>query len=187
MSVQVWGVECPLTQCVCLISPGVSIQWQTTTYTVSEDSGTVQLVLIKADATVSNVSVKIATIASSAIGKSVEECQTGLMVCMMYHILFSAPEDYDAINSSTIIFSPAQTSATVTVTIVDDDVLEDVEQFIVEVVATGGQERVDVGDVVNITIFNDDCEKTYISNPSNILLYLPLSPCPCYILVCLYM
>ena len=46
------------------------------------------------------------------------------------------------------------------VAIVDDDVLEDVEQFSVEVVASGGQERVDVGDAANISIANDDCEKT---------------------------
>ena len=74
--------------------------------------------------------------------------------------MFSAPGDYEAINSSTITFSPAQTSATVSVAIVDDDVLEGVEQFSVEVVASGGQERVDVGDAANISIANDDCEKT---------------------------
>jgi len=48
----------------------------------------------------------------------------------------------------------------VSVAIVDDEVLEDVEQFSVEVVASGGQERVDVGDAVNVSIANDDCEKT---------------------------
>ena len=72
----------------------------------------------------------------------------------------SAPEDYEAIASSTVTFSPAQTSATVSVAVVDDDVLEGVEQFTVAVVATGGQERVDVGDAANISISNDDCEKT---------------------------
>ena len=77
------------------------------------------------------------------------------------NILFSAPDDYEAIVSSTITFSSTQTSATVSVTIVDDDVLEDVEQFTAEVVATGGQERVDVGDVTSIYISNDDCEKIF--------------------------
>ena len=48
------------------------------------------------------------------------------------------------------------------VTIVDDDVLEGVEQFTVEVVATGGQERVDV-EAVNITITDDDCEKISVN------------------------
>ena len=47
------------------------------------------------------------------------------------------------------------------VTIVDDDVLEGVEQFTVEVVATGGQERVDVGGAASIFISDDDCEKTF--------------------------
>jgi len=72
-------------------------------------------------------------------------------------MFYAAPEDYEAVISTIIIFSPAQTSATVSVNIVDDDVLEDVEQFTVEMVATGGQERVDVGDAVNISISNDDC------------------------------
>ena len=73
-------------------------------------------------------------------------------------MLYSAPEDYEAVASSIITFGPTQISAIVSVTIVDDDVLEDVEQFTVEVVATGGQERVDVGDAANISISNDDCK-----------------------------
>ena len=76
----------------------------------------------------------------------------------MFIIFFLAPEDYESIVSSIITFSLAQTSATVSVTIVDDDVLESVEQFTVEVIATGGQERVDVGDAAIIYISNDDCE-----------------------------
>ena len=73
--------------------------------------------------------------------------------------------------SSTITFSSTQTSATVSVTIVDDDVLEDVEQFTVEVVATGGQERVDVGGAARIYISNDDCK---IPNTSAMLLNILL-------------
>ena len=63
------------------------------------------------------------------------------------------------------------------VTIVDDDVLEGVEQFSVEVVASGGQERVDVGDAANISIANDDCEKTSVLALQSLLrLSLCLSP-----------
>ena len=75
----------------------------------------------------------------------------------------SVPEDYEAIASSNITLSPAQTSEVVSVTIVDNDVLEDVEQFTVEVVATGGEQRVDIGAAANIFISDDDCEKIYIS------------------------
>ena len=82
--------------------------------------------------------------------------------------MLSAAEDYETLASSTVTFSPAQTSATVSVTLVDDDVLEDVEQFTVEVVATGGQERVDVGDAANISISNDDCETLFICTPFSI-------------------
>ena len=86
-----------------------------------------------------------------------------ILHCWYYiNIWFSASEDYEAIASSIITFSPEQTSATVSVTIVDDDVLEDVEQFTVEVVATEGQERVDVvGDAANIFISDDDCENFF--------------------------
>ena len=51
--------------------------------------------------------------------------------------------------------------------------MEDVEQFTVEVVATGGQERVDV-EAVNITITDDDCEKISVFTLSTITLYLSL-------------
>ena len=47
--------------------------------------------------------------------------------------------------------------------------LEDVEQLSVEIMAIEGQERVDVGDTANISIYNDDCEKTFFSNLSNAL------------------
>ena len=56
--------------CVLAYSPGVNIQWEATTYTVSEDSETVQLVLLKEGSTDSNVSVAVMTVASSATGES---------------------------------------------------------------------------------------------------------------------
>ena len=104
----------------------------------------------------------------------------------MFIIFFLAPEDYESIVSSIITFSLAQTSATVSVTIVDDDALENVEQFTVEVVATGGQARVDVGDAAIIYISNDDCEiSSYASLCFSCLACLPtwrsacLSVCLC--------
>ena len=99
-----------------------------------------------------------------------------LLKCLYhYHILFPAPEDYQAIVSSTITFSPTQTSATVSVTIVDNDALEDVKQFTVEVLATGRQERVDVGDVANVYISNDDCELSKFNCASPCLTCVPAS------------
>ena len=104
-------------------------------------------------------------------------------IYITYRILFSAFEDYEAIASSIIIFSPEQTSATMSVTIVDDDVLEDVEQFTVEVVATGGQERVDVGVAANIFISDDDCEKMFWLLPFQLLLPVCLSSCEDWIFI----
>ena len=48
----------------------MSIQWEDTTYTVSEDSGSVQLVLLMQGSTDTNVSVNVTTVASSATGKT---------------------------------------------------------------------------------------------------------------------
>ena len=88
--------------------------------------------------------------------------------------MFSASEDFEALASSNITFSPTQTSATVTFAIVNDTVLEGLEQLTVEVVATAGQERVDVGDAANIFISDDDCEK----NSSSLIFFLPCLPEP---------
>ena len=161
---------------------GLRVEWETTSYTQSEGIGTVELVLLKEGFASSNVSVEVMTVAGSATGTTSQAHQISFEICndLLYLKLllsgphctywitcqtsFSASEDYEAINSSNITFSPEQTSATVSVTIVDDDVLEDMEQFTVEVVATGGQE-VDAGDAANILISNDDCKKTCLSTP----------------------
>lgn len=77
--------------------------------------------------------------------------------------MFLAADDYEALASGTITFSPVQMLHTVFITIVDDNVLENMEQFTVEVVVTEGQERVDVGDAANVLISNDDCEQIPMS------------------------
>ena len=46
------------------------IEWETTTYTTSEDSGTVQLVLLKEGTTVRNVTVEVMAMDSSAVGEA---------------------------------------------------------------------------------------------------------------------
>ena len=51
------------------------VEWEATAYTVSEESGTVQLVLLKVGSTVSNVSVEVMTMVGSAVG---EACQAYL-------------------------------------------------------------------------------------------------------------
>ena len=50
------------------IHAGVRIQWETTLHTVSEDSGIVQLVLLKVGETTFSASVEIMTVAISATG-----------------------------------------------------------------------------------------------------------------------
>ena len=62
-------------------SLGVNIQWDSTAYTVSEDSEIVQLVLLKEGFTVSNVSVEVMTAAGSAIGEIHQACKTCNEMC----------------------------------------------------------------------------------------------------------
>lgn len=59
---------------MCPSSPGVLIQWETTAYTVSEDVGAVQLMLLKVGSTVSNVSVQVMTVTVNATGKTGQAC-----------------------------------------------------------------------------------------------------------------
>ena len=66
---EVLCVHLPL--CVFPSSPGVSIRWENTAYTISEDSGTVQFILLKEGSTDSNVSVEVMTVASSATGEQI--------------------------------------------------------------------------------------------------------------------
>ena len=49
-------------------SPGVRIQWEIIVHTVNEDSGIVQLVLLKVGETTFSASVEITTVAISATG-----------------------------------------------------------------------------------------------------------------------
>ena len=50
------------------------VQWEATSYTYSEDSETVQLVMLKEGFTVSNVSVKVTTLANTATGMKGQTC-----------------------------------------------------------------------------------------------------------------
>ena len=58
----------------------MSIQWEATAYTVSEDSGIIQLVLLKEGATVNNVSVEVVTVAGSATGSILNQSE------VMYYV-----------------------------------------------------------------------------------------------------
>ena len=49
---------------------GVRIQWEATSYTYSENIGTVQLVLLKEGSAVSDVLVEVTTVVGSASGMS---------------------------------------------------------------------------------------------------------------------
>ena len=56
---------------MCPFSPGVSIQWEDTAYTVNEDSAVVELVLLKEGETTFDASVTVMTVTATASSKYV--------------------------------------------------------------------------------------------------------------------
>ena len=66
----------------------------------------------------------------------------------------TAPQDY-SLSTSSVTFGPGQTTRTVTVSIVSDAVLENMENFSV---AITGQDRVEGGQRAQVSITNDDSE-----------------------------
>ena len=66
----------------------------------------------------------------------------------------TAPQDY-SLSTSSVTFGPGQTTRTVTVSIVSDAVLENMENFSVAII---GQDRVEGGQRAQVSITNDDSE-----------------------------
>ena len=62
----------------------MSILWDSTAYAVNEDSGRVQLVLLREGFTVGNVSVKVMTVQGSASGKTGQTRRT----CFHMHVYY---------------------------------------------------------------------------------------------------
>ena len=56
------------------VPTGVFIEWGSTVYTVSEDSGTVQLKLLKLGNISSDIQLHVTTLASTATGRSTCTC-----------------------------------------------------------------------------------------------------------------
>ena len=72
----------------------------------------------------------------------------------------TGPSDFINLPVTNVTFSPSNESLTVSVTILDDDMLEGREQFVVLFSIGGGQERVDVPgpDNATVTILDNDSE-----------------------------
>ena len=66
----------------------------------------------------------------------------------------TAPQDY-SLSTSSVTFGPGQTTRTVTVSIVSDAVLENMENFSVAII---GQDRVEGGQRAPVSLTNDDSE-----------------------------
>ena len=71
----------------------------------------------------------------------------------------TSPQDFTLINGQDLTFSPSQSRQTVNINIVDDDVLENMEQFSVTLTQINPRAPVmNLLNSANITIYDDDRE-----------------------------
>ena len=150
---------------MCSSFPGVRIQWEATAYTVSEGSEVFQLVLLKEGETTFDAAVEITTVAINAIGRQSQHLLT--QVYLLFN-LSAATQDYMML-SETVSFGASNYTSVVSVVVVNDDVLENEEVFVVSLSEAIGQQRVDFAPHnATVSITNDD--GTTMSSSLEILL-----------------
>jgi hypothetical protein len=74
-------------------------------------------------------------------------------------VFFSAGEDYFLVET-VVIFSPSESIQTVSIPLINDDIVESTEWFLVELELPSDQTGVLLGSPVdtNVTIDDDDCK-----------------------------
>lgn len=70
-------------------------------------------------------------------------------------------EDYELLSGTTVVFQPEDTERNIYITVVDDDVLEGDEQFLLQLLFPEDQlllchNQSTASDIATVTIFNDD-------------------------------
>ena len=104
-------------------------------YTISETEGSVEVAVVKYGSSTLPLSVRLSTMSDSA----------------------TSPQDFTEIVSRNISFTPGERRQTVSIAIVDDDVLEDAEQFFVVLTQIDPQTRViEAQNLTSITITDND-------------------------------
>ena len=75
----------------------------------------------------------------------------------------SAPGDYTEVNGHTLTFSPEERRQTLSITIIDDAVLEDTEQFFISMTQSDPRAEVmETQNVTTVTVMDNDGETTVI-------------------------
>ena len=123
---------------MCLISlADVGFGFESFSYTTSETEGSVEVAVVKYGSSTLPLSVRLSTTSDSA----------------------TSPQDFTEIVSQDISFAPGERRQTVNIVIVNDNVLEDAEQFSVVLTQIHPQTRLmEMQNLTTITITDNDCE-----------------------------
>lgn len=115
----------------------VDFGFESVVYSTSESGDTVNVAVIKYGSSTLSLSVRLSTVSGSA----------------------TSPEDYTQLSDFDLTFSPEQRRQTVSISIVNDSILESAEQFSIMLTQLVPQARVmETLDSTTITITDDDCE-----------------------------
>ena len=116
----------------------VEFGFERVAYTTSETEDSVEVAVVKYGSSTLPLSVRLSTMSDSA----------------------TSPQDFTEIVSQNISFTPGERRQTVSIGIVNDDVLEDAEQFSVVLIQIDPQTSlVEMQNMTTVTITSDDCEK----------------------------
>ena len=108
-------------------------------YSISESVGVVEVGVVKYGSSSLSLSVSLSTMSGSAI----------------------SPQDFTAISAQELIFSPTQSRQTVSISIINDSIFEDSEEFSVLLTPVSPQSRVrlDGSNTTTVLISDDDSER----------------------------
>ena len=137
----------------------MSVRLESAEVTVSEGTNIVNINVMKDGQTTVNTTVILTTLESgTAVGKSL------LIFSEFYFydiflVFFSAGEDYFPVETE-VTFSPSESIQTVSIPLINDDILEFREWFLVGLSLPSDQAGVLLGSPVesNVTIEDDDCK-----------------------------
>ena len=130
----------------------VTVGWTSTSYSVNEDWASVDLILSKDEYTPCDATVSLTIIAGTAQGvcSLIQNCFS-----VSNSLMITAPQDY-FLSTSNVTFSSWQNIQIVSLSIVNDTILENVENFFVMIT---GHDGVEGGQNASIFIYDDDCEQ----------------------------
>ena len=151
-----------LLACLC-VSSVVRIGFSSDVYEVTESTGSVNVQVVNNGSNDIAISVLLNTIAGTALGKYTDNIGRGMnstirRTMYVYVLFLSVSDDYTAL-SSEVSFSPSQSEqfTTITISVINDNIHEKMEQFTVQLSLPSGSTGVVLDqDSATVHIVDDD-------------------------------